>query len=221
MSTFLWILFVVIAFVAGSIPFGFLIGRMKGVDIRTKGSGNIGATNVGRVFGKTLGIICFVLDAAKGAVPVLLAGWVMGTLGGSLADFDQASAWWWLATAFATILGHSFSPWIGFKGGKGVATGFGAMAATWPIVSVPVLAAAVVWVITLGISRFASLASILAAVTLPAVVLVEMVLANSYRPGVPFLVVTGVLALFVLFRHRGNLARLRAGTEPRVGRKNK
>jgi glycerol-3-phosphate acyltransferase PlsY len=95
------------------------------------------------------------------------------------------------------------------------------MAATWPIVSVPVLAAAVVWVITLGISRFASLASVLAAVTLPAVVLVEMVLANSYRPGVPFLVVTGVLALFVLFRHRGNLARLRAGTEPRVGRKNK
>lgn len=219
MTTAWWILFVALAFAAGSTPFGYLIGRMKGFDIRTKGSGNIGATNVARVCGKFLGLCCFVLDAAKGAAPVVLAGWWMDTLGGHLNDISQSDAWWWLATAFASILGHSFSPWIGFKGGKGVATGFGAMAALWPIVSVPVGAAAVIWLITLALTRYVSLASIFAAATLPAIVLVQMVLANAYAPGVPFLVITGLLALFVVARHRGNISRIRAHTEPKVGQK--
>ena len=221
MTTAWWILFVFVAFAAGSTPFGYLIGRARGLDIRAHGSGNIGATNVARVCGKTLGIICFLFDAAKGAAPVLLAGWFMDTLGRPLNDLSQSSAWWWLATAFASILGHSFSPWIGFKGGKGVATGFGSMAALWPIVTVPVGAAAVVWLFTLLVTRFVSLASILAAATLPAIVLVQMVLANAYTPGAPFLVITSLLALFVLVRHRGNLSRIRAHTEPRVGEKKK
>jgi len=217
MTTFWWSLFVGVAFLAGSIPFGYLIGLAKGVDIRTKGSGNIGATNVGRVFGKPLGLICFIFDAAKGAAPVLLAGWLMGTLGSNLSNINQTDAWWWLATAFASVLGHSFSPWIGFKGGKGVATGFGSMAALWPIVSVPLGAAAVVFILTLLITRFASLASILAATTLPAIVLVQMVLDNTYTTGLPFLAITGLLAIFVLIRHRANISRIRSGTEPRIG----
>ncbi len=148
---------------------------------------------------------------------MLLAGWLMGTLGSNLSNINQTDAWWWLATAFASVLGHSFSPWIGFKGGKGVATGFGSMAALWPIVSVPLGAAAVVFILTLLITRFASLASILAAATLPAIVLVQMVLDNAYATGLPFLAITGLLAIFVLIRHRANISRIRSGTEPRVG----
>ena len=211
-----WWTFAAIAFLAGSLPFGVIIARRRGVDIRKAGSGNPGATNVGRVLGRRFGILCFFLDALKGAVPVLLAGWFAGLLGASTTS--NAAAWGWLLVAVAAILGHCFSPWIGFRGGKGVATGFGAVLAMWPVLTVPALAAFLVWGITLGLTRLMSLASMAGAIVLPATVIAMSIAGEGESLGrsVPYLVVTGLIAAFVVFRHRKNLVRIRAGSEPTV-----
>ncbi len=132
-----WAALLALAFLAGSIPFGLLIAKSKGVDIRAHGSGNIGATNVGRVLGKRFGFACFFLDALKGALPVVIAGLVVGLWGRPLEGIASADAWLWLAVGMLALLGHMFSPWIGFKGGKGVATGFGAMVAMWTPLTLP------------------------------------------------------------------------------------
>ncbi|MDG2021119.1 MAG: glycerol-3-phosphate 1-O-acyltransferase PlsY [Phycisphaerales bacterium] len=213
-----WWIWSAIAFVSGSVPFGVIIARRKGVDIRQSGSGNPGSTNVGRVLGKRFGILCFILDALKGAAPVLLSGWLGGVLG--MESPANAAAWGWLLVAVCAILGHCFSPWLGFRGGKGVATGFGAVLAMWPVLTVPALAAFAVWGITLGLTRFMSLASMAGAIVLPSTV-VAMALGGeggSLKSSLPFLVITGAIAAFVVFRHRNNLIRLRVGAEPRVGR---
>ena len=208
-----------IAFLSGSVPFGVIIARRQGVDIRQVGSGNPGSTNVGRVLGKRFGICCFLLDALKGAAPVLVSGWLGGLLGMAIPSTD--AAWGWLLVAVCAILGHCFSPWIGFRGGKGVATGFGAVLAMWPVLTVPALAAFLVWAITLGLTRYMSLASVVGGIVLPSTV-VAMALGGedgSLQASLPFLIVTGAIATFVVFRHRKNLMRIRTGAEPRVGRK--
>ena len=208
-----------IAFLSGSVPFGVIIARRQGVDIRQVGSGNPGSTNVGRVLGKRFGIFCFLLDALKGAAPVLASGWLGGLLGMAIPSTD--AAWGWLLVAVCAILGHCFSPWIGFRGGKGVATGFGAVLAMWPVLTVPALAAFLVWAITLGLTRYMSLASVVGGIVLPSTV-VAMALGGedgSLQASLPFLIVTGAIATFVVFRHRKNLMRIRTGAEPRVGRK--
>jgi glycerol-3-phosphate acyltransferase PlsY len=213
-----WWVWSAIAFFAGSVPFGVIIAKRQGVDIRQRGSGNPGSTNVGRILGKRFGILCFMLDAFKGAAPVLLSGWLGGLLGMAIPSTD--AAWGWLLVAVCAILGHCFSPWIGFRGGKGVATGFGAVLAMWPVLTVPALAAFTVWAITLGLTRFMSLACIVGAIVLPSTV-VAMTLGGeggSITASLPFLVVTGAIAAFVVFRHRKNLTRILAGAEPRVGR---
>ena len=214
--TMLWIIWIIIAFFCGSIPFGVLIARSKGVDIRNAGSGNPGATNVGRVLGTGFGVACFLLDAMKGAGPVLLAGSYQGLLGSGLEDLQPASAWCWLATAVAAILGHCFSPWLGFRGGKGVATAFGSMLAMWPVLALPTLIAFLAWAITLAATRFMSLASMVGASILPIVVLIQMIRTNSFGPGLPFLVVGVLIASFVAYRHRSNISRMREGTEPKL-----
>ena len=211
-----WPIWVLIAFACGSIPFGVFIARAKGVDIRKEGSGNIGSTNVGRILGRKFGIACFLLDAIKGALPVLLAGIFQKTLGESLTNLSSDAAWWWLFTAVAAILGHCFSPWLGFKGGKGVATGFGAMLAMWSVLTLPALIALLVWGIVLGTTRMMSLASISGAVALPIVVAVNMGIDEWPSSGLPFLLVTILIAAFVVFRHRHNLLRIRAGNEPKI-----
>jgi acyl phosphate:glycerol-3-phosphate acyltransferase len=116
-----WPIAMAIAFLAGSIPFGLLIAQAKGLDIRKHGSGNIGATNVARVLGMKLGLLCFGLDVLKGLGPTLGAGLAMGVVG--TLEVPAIDAWWWLGVMSAAIFGHMFSPWIGFRGGKGVATG--------------------------------------------------------------------------------------------------
>jgi len=212
----------VAAFACGSIPFGVLIARSKGVDLRTVGSGNTGATNVGRALGRRFGILCFLLDAAKGATPVLLTGWIAGILGMGAASMSPAAAWGWLGVAVAAILGHCFSPWIGFRGGKGVATGFGAVLAMWPVLTIPALSAFLVWSVVLGLTRIMALASMAGALVLPATVLAMAIgggdRAASLRGSIPFLVITGLIAAFVIFRHRANIVRLRQGTESRLGK---
>jgi glycerol-3-phosphate acyltransferase PlsY len=216
----LWPLFLVLAFLAGSVPFGLLIARAKGIDIRAHGSGNIGATNVGRVLGKRYGFACFGLDALKGALPVLVAGWWMGVLGAPIDRLAADDQWWWLGVGAAALLGHVFSPWVGFKGGKGVATGFGAFASMWTPLALPTLVALVVWIVVLKLSRMVSLASIVAAVAIPIVCVLRLLLGDDPRAALaastPTLVVAALVALVVVVKHRSNIGRILRGQELKV-----
>lgn len=213
------------AYLVGSIPFGLLIGFARGVDIRTLGSKNIGATNAGRVLGRKWGYLAFTLDFLKGLVPVVGAGFLFGAIGPHGA-VDPAADWWRIAVAAAAVAGHVAPVWLRFKGGKGVATGFGAMLGLWPGVTFAAAVALVVWVVTVRATRYVSVASIAAAVVLP-VAVAAMALAGLTQSGgspverlrqaVPFLAATVLMSALVIWRHRANLARLRAGVENRIG----
>lgn len=224
----LWALWAAAAFLAGSIPFGPIVARLRGVDLRKVGSGNIGATNVSRALGWKWGVLVYVLDAAKGAAPVLAAGAWAGTLGRDPSQVARADMWWWLMLPIAAVLGHMFSPFVGFRGGKGVATGSGAMLAVYPVLTGPLLIAIGLWAVLLAATRYMSVASIAAAAAIPLAVAAiaglrtgdgtpdgELPLAHA----VPALVVTGAVAALVIAKHRGNIERLLAGTEHRLGSK--
>jgi glycerol-3-phosphate acyltransferase PlsY len=184
---------VVVAFFAGAIPFGVLVSRaFYGTDIRKSGSGNIGAANALRTLGKRGAIAVLVLDALKGFAPTLAAGALGGPLPAALA-------------AFAAMVGHCWSPFLGFKGGKGVATFFGATIALWWPAA---LAFALVWISVVIACGFASVASMLAAVAMGPVL--------WFGLGREGLVCGVASALFIIYRHRENLDRLRRGTENRL-----
>lgn len=215
-----WLLFIAAAYLVGGIPFGLLIGMARGIDIREHGSKNIGATNTWRVLGKKAGITCFILDVLKGAVPVLVSGAVMHTLGAR--TLDQTTSWWWLSVGIAAVLGHMFSPYIGFKGGKGVATGFGAMAAFWPHVTVTAFLALAIWIVCAKVSRMVSVSSCIAAVSMPLSLALLRLLgwpAEGLSGAFPYLGVTSILAILVVWRHRSNLVRVLNGTENKLGPK--
>lgn len=212
----LWVLWLALAYLSGSVPFALLIGLAKGVDIRAHGSGNVGATNVGRVLGRRWGVLCFVLDVLKGVLPVAVGGLALGYFGDG--DLSEAAAWRWLALAAAAMLGHVFPVWLRFKGGKGVATGLGVLLAMWPLLTVPAAAAALTWVALAKAYRYVSLASMAAAALLPVYVAAWALGTGQGRGALlPTLVVTSLLGGLVLLRHRTNIARLRAGTESRIG----
>jgi glycerol-3-phosphate acyltransferase PlsY len=205
-----------IGYICGSVPFGLLIGRCKGIDIRKHGSGNVGATNCGRVLGRSWGVFCFLLDLLKGAAPVLAAGWWLGPL--HEREMTAAMAGWWLGVAMAPIIGHVWPVWLRFRGGKGVATGFGVILGIWPYLTIPAIGAGLTWLLLLATFRYVSLASVVAALVLP----LYFALAASAEGWAmawawPFMAVTAAMALLVIARHRGNLRRLWAGTESRVG----
>jgi len=203
------------AFLAGSIPFGLLIARAHSIDIRAVGSGNIGATNVVRTVGIKPGILCFVLDVLKGFIPALAAGIAAGIVG-SLAVPEQ-QAWLWLGVVIAAVAGHMFSPWVRFKGGKGVATGLGAMLGIFPALTTPGLAAFVAWIVIVKRWRMVGIASVIAAALLPVLVAAQFAIAHHLDAAPPFIVVTSVLAVLIIVRHRSNIARTLAGTEPKIG----
>jgi len=192
------------AYILGATPFGLLAGKLKGVDIREHGSGNIGATNVYRVLGKTIGICVFLLDFLKGYLPVLFAT--------HFVDSGTLPAWGPIVVALATILGHNYTLWLGFKGGKGIATSGGAILGLMPAaVGVAVL----VWIALMVVFRRVSLASIGAALAIPITVAVL-----GSRAGMidgPLLAFAIAVCLLAILRHRSNISRLIAGTEPRVG----
>ncbi len=184
-----------LSYLLGSIPTGFLWAKARGIDIRTVGSGNIGATNVMRVLGKAPGIIVLLIDAAKGFLPVFLA--------------KEYGTGLQIVCCVAVIAGHNWTCWLNFKGGKGVATSAGALAAMLPW---PMLCGLAVWILVFGISRYVSLASICGAVALP--------IATWWRTCDPILIVfTGVLGVLIIYKHKPNIQRLLAGTENRVGKK--
>lgn len=204
------------AYLVGSIPFGYLIARSRGVNILKEGSGNIGATNVRRVLGRGPGNLCFALDVLKGLVPTIVAGLVLGTLGN--LEAPPRDVWLWLLTPVLAVVGHMASPWLGFKGGKGVATGLGALLGVFWLLTAAVVLAFMVWFIVLKISRYVGLASVCAALSVPLWALVFPILADGHFPAsaVPMLAMSGLLAVLVVARHKGNLRRILAGTEPKI-----
>ncbi|MEP6819094.1 MAG: glycerol-3-phosphate 1-O-acyltransferase PlsY [bacterium] len=194
---------IIIAYLLGSIPFGYLIVRAtQGADIRETGSGGTGATNVSRRAGKAAGVVTLLLDALKGAASVVIAKLV-------LVQPVESPSWGVAAAAIAVILGHIFPVWLRFRGGKGVATGVGVFLVLAPI---PVAFAAVVFVLIVWRTRYVSLGSILAATMIPAVTLIQ----NRLRPTVefaPLFIAEMAAAALIIFAHRANLGRLIDGTE--------
>jgi len=189
------IVIVIVAYLIGSIPFGYLIVRRKiGADIRQTGSGGTGATNVSRRAGKAAGILTLLLDAAKGSVAVLIAKAVAG------------DDWVIAAAAIAALVGHIFPVWLGFRGGKGVATGVGIFLVLAPVA---LLCAGVVFVAIVALTRYVSLGSIVAAILIP----VFVWLLSDLRP---LLIAAIVGAALIVFAHRGNIQRLASGTESRI-----
>lgn len=210
-------------FFAGSVPFGLIISRRHGIDIREHGSGNIGSTNVGRVLGKRAGLLCFVLDLLKGCIPTLAYG--LWTEIATLWNPPVGESWWWLAVMFAPILGHMYSPWVGFKGGKGVATALGSMLGVFPLLTIAGLGALSLWMLTLYFWRMVGLSSTLAAAALPAFVAIEFLFATNvgwiklegrWHAAGPYLILTGLLGLIVVIKHHANIRRILTGKEPKV-----
>jgi acyl phosphate:glycerol-3-phosphate acyltransferase len=191
---------IVLGYLLGSIPFGFLLVRVTGGgDIRFQGSGNIGATNVARTSGWSVGIATLVLDAAKG----FLAVWLT-------EHFSRGNIRFMMYAGVAAILGHMFPAWLRFEGGKGVATALGVfLAICWPALAAAVL----LFLLVVLFWRYVSLASISAAAALP--LLVYLLYAPGHAPPTAVSVSTLVAAVMVIFKHRANIERLLAGTEPR------
>ncbi|RMH10060.1 MAG: glycerol-3-phosphate 1-O-acyltransferase [Planctomycetota bacterium] len=216
---------VIAGLIVGSIPFGLLIGRAKGVDVRAHGSGNIGATNVGRLLGTRYFFLCFALDMLKGLVPTLgvtiaAQTWRIGE------PLPASEAIGLLAVMIAPVLGHMFSPFVGFRGGKGVATGVGALLGVFPYMTLPAVGGLFAFLLVLALWRYVSAASCVAAVSIPIWVYLEFRMAEDQGliddwlvAGGPFLFVSMGLALLVLIKHRTNLGRLVRGDEPKIGQR--
>ncbi|MBA2703450.1 MAG: glycerol-3-phosphate 1-O-acyltransferase PlsY [Blastocatellia bacterium] len=213
---------VALAYLLGSIPFGYLIVRAsKRADIRETGSGGTGATNVSRRAGKAAGVLTLVLDASKGAAAVAIAKGVLGlpvfaAEGGlalnQLANSNWAieSAYWCVAAAaIAALVGHIFPIWLGFRGGKGVATGVGVFLVLSPFA---VVIAGVVFLVIVLLTRYVSLGSIVAAVTIPLLVLIQNYITPRIDCG-PLITAAILSAALIVFAHRQNISRLLNGTE--------
>lgn len=225
-----------IAFLLGSIPFGLLIAKSKGINIREHGSGNIGATNVLRVVGKKYGITCLILDFLKGMLPSMLGltliryvsqpdtmtfsflanyATVLGNEKQTTVQILQ------VLTGLCAILGHNYSPWVGFKGGKGIATSAGVLTAFMPA---GILLLIIVWGLLFLTTRYVSVASVGASAALPFIVLFGSWYHGKLASGTwnkPLFIFSIVISLLAIWKHRANIQRLVAGTENRFERKKK
>jgi glycerol-3-phosphate acyltransferase PlsY len=201
-----YILTALVAYLLGSIPTGFLVGKARGIDIRAIGSGNIGATNVFRALGIPAGVFVMFCDAAKGWIAVkvaavCLARWI------DPAASQLSREWFCILAGVCVVLGHNYTCWLHFKGGKGIATSAGVLLELVPEALLIILA---VFVIVLALTRIMSLASIAASFTLP--------FATWLRGGsLTMIIVTGALAVLAIYKHKANIRRLLNGTEGRIG----
>lgn len=218
-------------YLLGSIPFALLIGLANGVDIRKVGSGNIGATNLGRTLGSHFFMHAFLLDAAKGLVPTLAIALLVRSwnnhpghphLGG---DGGSVQAWAPMLTAVACVVGHLLSIFLKFKGGKGVATTFGVLLGFWPIFTLAGLGGALVFMLVFLGWRYISLSSIIGSLAFPLLVIWVGRTHNDHLDTYlhwhelwPMVVAAGAMCAMILWKHRANMARLRAGTELKAGR---
>jgi len=203
-----YILTALIAYLLGSIPTGFLVAKARGIDIRAMGSGNIGATNVFRILGKVAGVLVLLADAAKGCVAVLVVapafcGWF------NAPSTPMARDWFGICAGTAAILGHNYTCWLKFKGGKGIATSAGVLAA---LVTVPLLIILGIWIMVFALTRYVSLASISAAFSLP---FATWAVGKNWT----LVLVTAALAVLAIYRHKANIRRLINGTENRIALK--
>jgi len=193
------------AYLLGSIPFGFLMARAKGIDIRQVGSGNIGATNALRVLGKPAGIAVLLLDVAKGYAAVWLCAVLVKQFPAN-TDLETLR----VVAGIGAVLGHNYTCWLKFKGGKGIATTAGVYLALAPV---PLGVALAVFILAIALTRYVSFGSIAGAIALPAAVWV-MTPQNIFLG-----IVTTALGALAVYKHKSNLQRLRAGTENRLGQK--
>ena len=212
-----YIILIAGAYLLGSVPFGVIIARAHGRNLRTVGSGNTGATNVARALGKRWGYVCFVLDCGKGLVPMLVGKIMAGDTPGA-SEFCL-----WLTAGCAAILGHIFPIYLKFKGGKGVATSLGMVLGLYPYYTLPGLTAFAVWATVVLIWRYISLASIIAAAAFPAILII-MIIANPAQQWQfarlwPLVLVAMLMATLVVVRHVENIKRLLEGSESKVGKK--
>jgi glycerol-3-phosphate acyltransferase PlsY len=202
-----WIV-VTLAYLVGAIPFGLLITkRVAGIDLRTFGSGNIGTSNAVRAMGRRWGFVVFCFDFLKGFLPVLACHFLV-------ADHKETVPLLQVLTGTAAVLGHCFPIYLGFRGGKGVATGCGAIIAIDYRVF---LCGGIVWVVTRVLTRYAGLASIMMGITFPIAVIVLDEFQEKRRP--ELIVGSFLLTLLILMRHRSNMRRMLQGTEPHIGEK--
>lgn len=227
------VIVILIAYLLGSIPFGYLIVRAKeGSDIRQTGSGGTGATNVSRRAGKAAGVLTLLLDALKGAAAVIVAMMVFGLLSGGAQNVGSSTesasiqgngghgglplqGYWWVAgTAVAVLMGHIFPVWLGFRGGKGVATGVGVFLVLAPTA---LLVAAVLFIGIVLLTRYVSLGSIVAALAIPLLILLQHLLIRPLSWPAPILTAALLGALLIVFAHRENIARLIEGKERKFG----
>ncbi len=199
----LFVLLIVAAYLLGSVPFGVLIATAHGKDLRSIGSGNIGATNVARALGKKWAYVCFVLDCFKGLVPMLIAKQLISELTAPALSL-------WLAVGCAAIIGHIFPIYLRFKGGKGVATSLGVVLGLYPYYTIPGVIALTIWVGVVLIWRYISLASIAAAVAFPISLIASIAVLDDWRflQLWPLIIVALVMGLLVIVRHAENIKRL-------------
>jgi glycerol-3-phosphate acyltransferase PlsY len=208
------------AYLVGSVPFGYVLGRFHGLDVRAIGSGNIGATNVGRALGRRWFLICFLLDCSKGFLPVALAGKLLDS--GLIADgppLDWIQSLVWILVGLAAVLGHVFSIFLGFRGGKGAATALGVVMGIYPTFTFAGLGALAIWGGVVLATKYVSLGTLVAALSFPPLVIVTIAVSSTESSASqwPMLACACIFAALIVVRHRSNIDRLRRGQEPRIG----
>ncbi len=209
---------IVAAYFIGAIPFGLIIAKAHGKDLRTIGSGNIGATNVSRALGRKWGYICFLLDFLKGFIPMLAMLPFASPISVQTPTQKIIILFLWLTVGCAAILGHIFPVYVKFKGGKGVATSFGIAMGLWPYYTISALIAALLWIGTVLIWRYVSLSSIIASICFPIAFITMIIIRPYWEISVlwPLLIPAFAIPAMVILRHRDNIKRLRAGTENKI-----
>lgn len=208
-----------VAYFIGSIPFGLIVGKLKGIDVRDHGSKNIGATNVGRLLGKRYFFLVTLLDALKSMLPLIAASVVMA----GVPEHERFPLLYavWIGVGVAAMLGHIFSIFLGFKGGKGVATAAGIVLGLWPYYTIAGVLTISLFILIVYITRYISVGSILASAMFP-VFYILLGLSRGwpvFGTQWPLLAMAVGVALLILIRHRENLKRLRAGTEKKFGQR--
>lgn len=209
--------YVIAAYLIGSIPFGYLAGKMNGIDLREHGSKNIGATNAVRVLGKKWGLPVFFCDFLKGNLPLM---YMVNQVGGDITTLSAANMGWVMAVMFALILGHTFTCFLAFKGGKGVATTGGCLIALSPIVGWVTI---MTWVVSMICNRYVSLSSLMAGLGMISSGFYVFIYKDGGTSSADWMIMSLLVVIFllVLIKHRTNIVRLMNGTEPKAFSKKK
>jgi len=205
--------FIIVSYLIGSVSFALIIAKAHGINLRSVGSGNLGATNLARACGKKWAYICFLLDALKGFIPTFAAKFFI------IPDSADAPVLaLWLIVGVAAMLGHIFPFYLKFKGGKGVATGFGVVMGIWPYCTIPAIIVFALWAAVVLVWRYISLGSVVAAAVFPILMIILTAVLKNWHFNVLWPLILAAIALcsLVIFLHHSNLKRILAGTENKI-----